>query len=93
MIDASDEPIQPTAGEVMSERLTMDEIAARYPDEWVFIEDPVSNEWCEVQSGILRFHSKDQSEVDRAALALQPRPRRSAFLYTGTTDDDEIVIL
>lgn len=77
----------------MNERLTMDQINEQYPDEWVFLVDPISIDPQGVQSGIVRFHSKDCDEVERQMLALQPRPRRSALLFTGEIADDVVVVL
>ena len=67
----------------MSERLTWEEIVARYPDEWVVMtdihaddEDPVIGSACVV------FHSPDRDAVDSAAIAL-PSPRHIGVFFTG----------
>jgi hypothetical protein len=65
----------------MDEVLTMAEIEDRFDGEWVLIDEPETNEYQEVLSGRLRFHSSDRDEVDRAMLAL--RSRRFAVLYIG----------
>jgi hypothetical protein len=66
----------------MGEVLTMKEIEARFPSEWVLLTDPETNQNQEVVSGRLVCHSKDRDEIYRQAMAL-PVPRDIAVLYTG----------
>lgn len=75
----------------MEEVLTIAEIEARFESEWVLVEDPQTNESLEVQSGTVRFHSKDRDEVYRKAVEL--RPKRFAMLYTGTMPKDTAIVL
>lgn len=79
----------------MNDRMTMEQINERYQNEWVFIEDPISDDVQEVQSGIVRFHGKDCDEVERMALEAYPhvesRPRRVAFLYIGEAPEDLLI--
>jgi hypothetical protein len=70
----------------MSEVLTIAQIEERYPDEWVLVEDPITNKALEVQGGKVLFHSADRDEMYRKAIEL--RPKHSAFLYTGRIPDD-----
>ena len=63
------------------EILTLEEIKAKYPNEWVLVVNPVVDEHLNVKSGQVSFHSADRDEVDRKALEL--RPKSSAFIYTG----------
>ena len=70
----------------MSEILSMAEIEERYPGEWILVEDPVTNDALEVLSGRVLWHSADRDEMYRKAVEL--RPKRSAFLYTGKTPED-----
>ncbi len=35
----------------------------RFESEWVLVEDPETNDALEVQSGKVRWHSKDRDEV------------------------------
>jgi len=65
----------------MNEVLTMDQIEARFPEEWVFIVDPDTGPDLKVRSGIVAFHSKDRDEVNRKAMEL--RPKRCAVFYLG----------
>lgn len=75
----------------MDEILTIAEIEVEFDSEWVLIEDPQTSETLEVQSGKVRFHSKDRDEVYREAIKL--RPRRFAVIYTGTLPKDAAIVL
>lgn len=61
--------------------MTLAEIEALCPSEWVLIENPQTNEALEVQSGTVVVHSPDRDTVYREAVAR--RPKRFAILYTG----------
>ena len=76
---------------MMSEELTIAEIEARYPSEWILVVDPCTNEELEVQSGTVRCHSADRDEVYRKAVEL--RPRKFAFLYTGEMPANTAIVL
>jgi hypothetical protein len=71
--------------------LTVAQIEAQYPGEWILIEDPETSKALEVQAGRVRWHSKDRDEVYRKAVVL--RPRRFAILCTGTIPEDTAVVL
>ena len=75
----------------MSEILTISQIHSQFESEWVLVEDPTTNDALEVQSGKVRFHSKDRDEVYRQAVEL--RPKRFAMLYTGTIPKDVAIVL
>ncbi len=75
----------------MNDGLTIAEIEAQFQSEWVLVEYPQTNESLEVQSGKVRYHSKDRDEVYRAAVKL--RPKRFAILYTGTLPKDTAIVL
>jgi hypothetical protein len=75
----------------MADVLTIAEIKARYESEWVLIEEPQTDEFLEVKSGKVCFHSKDRDEVYREAVKL--RPKRFAMLYTGTIPKDTAIVL
>ena len=75
----------------MSDVLTISQIESQFDAEWVLVEAPVTNEVLEVQSGTVRFHSKDRDEVYRKAVEL--RPKRFAMLYTGTIPEGTAVAL
>ena len=65
----------------MNEIMTYAEIKEKYPQEWVLLEDPVTDAMVQVQSGKLLWHSKDRDEVWGKAFALGPRS--CAVLFTG----------
>lgn len=75
----------------MEDVMNIAEIESRFESEWVLVEDPETNEDLEVQSGKVRYHSKDRDEVYRKAVEL--RPKRFAMLYTGTIPEDTAIVL
>jgi hypothetical protein len=75
----------------MNRVLTVTQIEKQFVSEWVLVEDPETNDALEVQSGKVRWHSKDRDEVYRKAVEL--RPKRFAMLYTGKMPEDTAVVL
>ena len=75
----------------MDDLLTIAQIEERFASEWVLVEDPQVNDVLEVQSGKIRWHSKDREEVYRQAVTL--RPKRFAVLYTGKMPEETAVVL
>ncbi|MDQ3684194.1 MAG: hypothetical protein M3430_01145 [Acidobacteriota bacterium] len=75
----------------MEDVMSIAEIESTFESEWVLVEDPETNKDLEVQSGKVRYHSKDRDEVYRKAVEL--RPKRFAMLYTGTIPEDTAVVL
>jgi len=75
----------------MDEVLTIAQIEAQFKSEWVLVEDPHTNEALKVQSGMVRWHSKDRDEVYRKAIEL--RPKRFAMLYTGRMPENTAIVL
>src|SRR5215210_7125480 len=75
----------------MNRVLTVAQIEEQFESEWVLVEDPDTNDALEVQSGKVRWHSKDRDEVYRKAVEL--RPKRFAMLYTGRMPEDTAVVL
>jgi len=75
----------------MPDVLTIEEIEARYPSEWVLIGAPRTDESQRLLAGTVLFHSPDREEVDRKLLEL--RPSRFAFRYLGTLPEDVALIL
>jgi hypothetical protein len=73
------------------EVLTVAEIYARHPDEWVLVGEPQTSHVHQVQAGTVLAHSKDRDEVYRQAVAL--RPPRFAVLYAGELPPDTHVVL
>ena len=70
----------------MVEMLTINEIEGRFPEKWVLIGDPRTDENERLLSGEVLFHSPNRDEVDRKLLEL--RPSRFAFRYLGSTPED-----
>jgi hypothetical protein len=66
----------------MGEYLTRAEIEARFPEEWVLVDEPQTDQYLHVLGGTVLCHSKDRDEFDRQSIAL--RPRSSAVLFLGT---------
>jgi hypothetical protein len=75
----------------MNDVLTIAEIEARFPSEWVLVGDPKTNEALEVLSGKVLCHSKDREEVYQKGIEL--KPKRSAVLYTGPVPEDGELVL
>ena len=75
----------------MDDILTIAQIEAQFASEWVLVEAPQTNDALEVQSGKVRWHSKDREEVYRQAVVL--RLKRFAILYTGKMPEDTAIIL
>jgi hypothetical protein len=65
----------------MNSTLTVEEINARYPNEWVLLGEPKTDRSLNVLSGLVLWHSVDREEVYQKAAELHPK--RSAFLFTG----------
>lgn len=57
----------------MTEILTITEINERYPDEWVLIGEPETDESLEVLRGKVLYHGKSRDEMYQAASALPDR--------------------
>jgi hypothetical protein len=76
---------------VMSELLSITEMEARFPREWVLIGDPETDESHFVKAGTVLFHSKDRDETDRKALELHPG--RCAIYYLGPIPEEGVELL
>jgi hypothetical protein len=76
----------------MSELMTVAEMEAAYPGEWLLILEPESNEFNQLLRGRVVFHSKDRDEMYRKAIEL-PAPKRFATRYTGTLPPDTAIVL
>jgi hypothetical protein len=71
--------------------LTIEEIEARFPSEWVLIGDPQTDESQHLLAGTVLFHSPERDEVDQKLLEL--RPPRFAFRYLGELPEDLALVL
>jgi hypothetical protein len=67
----------------MNEILTIEDINARFPSEWVLINDPQVDEQLHVLGGLVLWHSKDRDEVYQKVDELLPPPRRFTVWFTG----------
>jgi len=78
--------------QVMDKRMTIADIESRFPDEWVLVQDPETNERLEILSGQVVCHSSNREDIDRAMLARKP-PRRFAIVFTRSVPDDKVYVL
>jgi len=63
------------------EVLTVKEIEARYPNEWVLLDNPVVRKGPKLLRGTVVFHSPDRDQLDKRSIEL--RLKSSAVLFTG----------
>ncbi|MEM1294834.1 MAG: hypothetical protein AAGH89_05670 [Verrucomicrobiota bacterium] len=71
--------------------MSMEEIEAQFDSEWVLIADPKTDDQLNVVRGRVRYHSKDRSSVDQAAIRM--RSKRDAILYIGEFPEDTQFLL
>jgi hypothetical protein len=76
----------------MGEVLTIEEIYAKYPDEWVLIDQPQTDRHHRVLSGIVAAHGPDRDQVGAKAFDL-PVPRHFAVRFTGKRPPGHILAL
>ncbi len=62
--------------------LSIEEIKAKYPNEWVLLGDPVI-EVTQVLSGIVIAHAKDKRELINVPAGWRQEFPRSTVVYTG----------
>jgi hypothetical protein len=77
-------------GTPMAERLTKDEIYARFPDEWILLKDPEVGPVDEVLGGTLLYHTTDRDEIYQ--VVTNHRPGNFAIFYTGPACDYPVVL-
>ncbi|MCI0703470.1 MAG: hypothetical protein L0241_20515 [Planctomycetia bacterium] len=73
--------------------LTIAEIEAKYPNEWVLLDKPVKkHKSLQVAGGRVLTHSADREEFDRQLLELTKSPELGdiAVFYTGKPNLDEV---
>jgi hypothetical protein len=75
----------------MNDILTIEQIEAQFPSEWVLIGDPRTDPNQKLTAGRILFHSPDRDEVDRKLLEM--RPSRFAFRYTGEPPQHMAMVL
>ncbi len=71
--------------------MTLQQIEAQFPSEWVLVGDPDTDESLKVLGGEVLWHSKDRDEVYRQIGKF--RPKRFAMLYTGTMPEGTAIVL
>ena len=71
--------------------MSAEEIYTRFPDEWVFVVDPETDEALNVECGQVVCHSKSRDDIHREVMAV--RPKRFAVWYTGNLRDDVVYVL
>lgn len=78
----------------MTELLTIEEIEARHPREWVLLTDVESDPGPVIRRGRVVWHGHDQDECWKLAQEL-PIPRQLAVLFMGEifADEEPIMIL
>jgi len=74
----------------MAERMTIAEIEASFPNEWILVVDPDTGPDLSIRSGIVAVHSRDRDEVDRTGIAL--KAKRVAVWFNGEPPEDELII-
>lgn len=72
--------------------LTMAEIEAKYPNEWVFIINPTHRrKWGPPTGGVVVFHSPDKAEFYRLMSEWDdPEVKHAASWYTGKDVGEDI---
>ncbi|HEY1377723.1 MAG TPA: hypothetical protein VGF55_13065 [Gemmataceae bacterium] len=76
----------------MDQYLTIEEIRAKYPDEWVLISQPRTDQYHKVLGGTVVAHSPDRDEVDAKSFELLI-PRHFAVRFTGKRQPGHILVL
>jgi hypothetical protein len=76
----------------MMERLKIQEIKEKYPDEWVLLIEPETdaNTLLRIRSGIVALHSPKRSDV---YAALQQYTERRAIYFTGEIGKNKVYAL
>lgn len=90
---ANQDPTGPPGpvGSAEMNRLTIDQMKTRFPDQWLLVVDAVTNEMHEVLSGRVIWHSRDRDELHRKDLEIGPRS--AAIVFTGSWPKDMEFIL
>jgi hypothetical protein len=69
--------------------MTMAEIKAKYPDEWVFLANPTSTRYHEVTGGHVILHHANRAEyLQMVGEWDDPDVKHLASWYTGEPKDD-----
>jgi hypothetical protein len=78
---------------VNEQYLTMGEIEAKYPNQWVLIDKPKTTKYQQVLGGYVIYHGSDKLALNDVVKQL-PTPFEIAVEYTGSlVEDDEVLLL
>ena len=72
------------------ERLTMEEMVLKYPDQWLFITDCEISENTELLSGVVSVHSTSKDDVNQASASYKGG---AAIRYTGKPPEGLVFLL
>ena len=72
------------------ERLELQEIKKKYPDEWVLLIELETDESLNIRSGIVAAHSPKRTEIGEK---LRQYDKRRAIYFTGEVAKDKIFAL
>lgn len=72
------------------ERLKIQEIKEKYPDEWVLLLEPETDKMLHIHGGIVAVHSPKRSEI---YAQLQNYTQRRAVYFTGKFGKNKIYAL
>jgi hypothetical protein len=72
------------------ERLSIEQMTLKYPDQWLFITDCEISENTELLSGVVTIHSPSKYKVNRASAAYKGN---AAIRYTGKTPEGMVFLL
>ena len=72
------------------ERLTLNEMMQKYPDQWLFIVDCEHSESTELISGIVAVHSPSRDVINKASAEYKGG---AAIRYTGKPPEGRLYLL
>jgi hypothetical protein len=72
------------------ERLKIQEIKEKYPDEWVLLLEPETDEVLNIYSGVVAIHSTKRSDI---YAQLRQYTQRCAIYFTGKFGKNKIYAL
>jgi hypothetical protein len=73
-----------------NERMTLEDMAQKYPDEWLFIVDCEHNANTELISGIVAVHSPSRDVINKASAEYKGG---AAIRYTGKPPEGRLYLL
>ena len=73
-----------------NERLTIDEMVQRYPDQWLFIVDCEHSASTELISGVVAVHSPSRDDIKKASAEYKGG---AAIRYTGKPPEGRLYLL